>query len=305
MRTLVTGGAGFIGSHTVAALLARGHDVTVADDLSTGRAGHVPPGAALHQVSILDREFAAVCRGADAVIHAAAQTSVAASGRDPAADATVNILGTIRAVQAAAEGGARRFIYLSSAAVYGGATAPPVTEAAPAAPASPYGLSKLVGEWYTRQLAGAAGLEWVILRLANVYGPRQSPAGEAGVVARWAAALTDGAPLLLHGDGCQTRDFVYAGDVALAAAAATEAPGAPGQIFNVGTGCETPIHDLLAALEGLTGTQAAVRRQEPPPGDLRRSALDAGRLRAALGWAPRTSLDEGLRLTVDWMRQAD
>ncbi|HWI53963.1 MAG TPA: NAD-dependent epimerase/dehydratase family protein [Symbiobacteriaceae bacterium] len=302
MRTLVTGGAGFIGSHIAQELLARQHEVIVIDDLSAGRRANLDPTVDLRLGSVLEPDLTRHCRDVDAVVHAAAQTSVANSTADPGADALTNIIGTIRTVCAAAAGGAGRFIYLSSAAVYSDEAAPPLREDSPTVPSSPYGLSKLAGEWYVRQLAGAAGMDWVILRLANVYGPRQSPAGEAGVVARWTAALLSGAPVALHGDGGQTRDFIYVGDVARAVAAALETRTASGQIFNVGTGSEFAIRDLLQMLQGLTGAQAALSREPSRPGDIRRSALQTARIRQALPWQPQTPLRDGLTATLTWMR---
>ncbi|HYF94826.1 MAG TPA: NAD-dependent epimerase/dehydratase family protein [Symbiobacteriaceae bacterium] len=298
MRTVVTGAAGFIGSHITEALLARGHHVTAVDDLSTGCRSNLPPTADLHQISVLDPALDQVCAGAGAVVHAAAQTSVAVSARDPAGDALTNIVGTIRAVRAAAGGGAQRFIYLSSAAVYAPDAQPPMGEDAQIGPASPYGISKLAGEWYVQHLAGAAGMEWVIVRLANVYGPRQSAEGEAGVIARWSAALAAGDPVILYGDGSQTRDFIYVEDVARAVAMAAEAGAAAGRLFNVGTGTETAIGELLGTLEGLAGARAAVIRRERRPGDPPRSALQTGCIRRALGWAPSVALAEGLARTL-------
>lgn len=300
MHILLTGGAGFVGSHVAEQLLTHGHQVTVVDDLSTGRRGNLPDGVALHPCSLLDADLAALCTGCDAVIHAAAQTSVAAAVQEPAGDALTNVVGTVRTVTAAMQSGVHRFLFISSAAIYGAADNPPLDEARPAAPTSPYGLSKLAGELYVRLLAEASGMEWVILRLANVYGPRQSATGEAGVVARWTAALAAGEPIHLHGDGGQTRDFIYVGDVAKAAALAVESPGASGRTLNIGTGCQTAVRELLASLEELTGRQAQVSHEPPRPGDIYHSALDPSVARQALGWAPHTPLREGLARTVAW-----
>lgn len=301
---LVTGGAGFIGSYIVEQLVAAGHQVTVVDDLSAGP-GHSHPGASYRVESVLDTTFPETCRGMDTVIHAAAQTSVSYSVRNPAADAVTNVIGTVKALEAAATGGVRRFVFLSSAAVYGDSAVPPTAEDHPADPVSPYGLSKLVGERYVRLLAEQAGMEWVVLRLANVYGPRQNPAGEAGVVAKWVSALAAGEPITLYGDGGQSRDFVYAGDVAGAVVqAATRTPLACG-IYNVGTGSETTLTELLATLSSLTGKAAPVQRAPARSGDLERSALDSSSARCALGWAALTPLADGLAATLAWARRPE
>lgn len=300
MRVLVTGGAGFIGSHIVDCLVDRGHRVLVADDLSAGSRQNVSARAEFHGRSVLEPGLVELLTGCDAVVHAAAQTSVAASNADPEADAFTNIIGTIRTLLASAQSGIRRAVYLSSAAVYGNTTELPIDETQPVAPASPYGLSKWTGEQYVRLASEQFGMEWVVLRLANVYGPRQSPQGEAGVVARWCSALGAGNPILLHGDGSQTRDFIYVADVADAVVAALGHPGAVGCTFNVGTGVETSIRDLLTRLEGCLGRHAVIRRLPGRPGDVCRSVFDTRLIRQRLGWAPLTSLDEGLARTLAW-----
>lgn len=300
MRVLVTGGAGFIGSHVVDCLLNRGEQVRVVDDLSAGSRQNLSEEAEFHHRSVLEPGLAELCSGCEAVVHAAAQTSVAAANAHPEEDAMTNVIGTIRTLFAAGRSGVRRVVYLSSAAVYGNPTQLPVQEEHPAAPASPYGLSKWAGEQYLRLVAGQLHLEWVVLRLANVYGPRQCPSGEAGVVARWCSALGKGEPVSLHGDGSQTRDFLFVTDVAEAVVAALGNPGAAGGTFNVGTGTETSIRELLARLEGIQGRQAAVCHLPGRPGDVDRSVLDTRSIRRLLGWAPRTSLDEGLLRTWSW-----
>ncbi len=299
MRILVTGGAGFIGSHIVEALLDRGHRVTVADDLSAGRLANLPDGVEVVRGSVLGPVWSQLSGPYDAVVHAAAQTSVAASTADPLADATTNILGTIKTVLGAAELGAGRLVYLSSAAVYENVGNPPFSEEHSLAPSSPYGLSKLAGELYVRLLAERAGLNWLALRLANVYGPRQSITGEAGVVARWCHALTRGEPLTLYGNGQQSRDFIFVGDVASAVARAVEAAES-NAVLNVGTGEETPIAELLSGLELLAGRRATVIAAPPRPGDIDRSALDSRAARQRLGWAPAIPLQEGLAETLRW-----
>ena len=302
MRILVTGGAGFIGSHIVDRLLEAGHRVTVVDDLSTGQREQVSPAADFHAISVFDPACAALCRGAEAVIHAAAQTSVADSTNNPERDALLNVLGTIRMLDLARKARVQRFVYLSSAAVYGPRASPPITEEQPPAPASPYGLSKWVGEEYVRLLAGEAGMAWVILRLANVYGPRQQAAGEAGVIARWAAGLTAGQPILLQGDGSQTRDFIYVGDVAAAAVAAVEQPALSGCTLNIGTGRESAIGEVLRSLESLTGRRADLVQGAPRQRDIPRSVLKTDRARQLLAWEAATPLHDGLAKTVAWVK---
>lgn len=300
MRILVTGGGGFIGSHIAGHLVARGHDVTVADNLSTGRREQVPAETAFHGVSVLDPEFVPLCRDMDAVVHTAAQISVASSWQDPVADAVANIIGTIRTLQAALAGGVRRFAYLSSAAVYASEGGRAIAEEHPLAPLSPYGISKLTGERYVRRLCERDGADWLIFRLANVYGPRQNAEGEAGVVARWTAAMAAGQAVILQGDGGQTRDFIYVGDVAEAVALGLEQPGCARTVFNVGTGRATSLRELLTCLEAAAGVRAKVVSAPPRPGDIRHSRLDVTKARQVLGWEASTPLEDGLRATVAW-----
>jgi UDP-glucose 4-epimerase len=300
LRILVTGGAGFIGSHVVDRLLAGGHTVAVADDLSAGAVENLPVGVALHRCSILHEDTGEALAGTEAVVHAAAQTSVAGAVGDPEHDAATNILGTVRMLAAAARAGVRRFLYISSAAVYGNNAPLPAAENGPLSPASPYGLSKLAGEQYVRLLAGLSGMEWTVLRLANVYGPRQSTRGEAGVIARWCAAAAAGAPILLHGDGSQTRDFVYVADVAEAVARSLEMPAAAGWCINIGTGRETALRQVL---DHLLGPGAQPQPGPARPGDIARSVLETRTARTVLGWEPATPLEAGLAETVAWAKR--
>ncbi|HEY3368971.1 MAG TPA: NAD-dependent epimerase/dehydratase family protein [Symbiobacteriaceae bacterium] len=302
----MTGGAGFIGSHVVERLLETGHRVTIVDDLSTGCRENVPPGAAFYRVSTQHPRLSAVFDGVESVVHLAAQTSVAASVADPSGDAHRNIMGTLAAIEAARRARVKRFVYISSAAVYGRPQQLPVGEGHRIAPLSPYGFSKFAGEEYLR-LRGECFQSWSILRLANVYGPRQSAAGEAGVVARWAAGLTAGRPIELHSDGDQTRDFVYAGDVADAIVRvverAAERCAAPGCVLNIGTGRATSVGQLLTTLSRLAGYKPTVNRREPRPGDIRDSVLDASAARQVLDWEARTPLAAGLDRTMAWFRE--
>lgn len=302
LRVLVTGGAGFIGSHIVELLLDLGHQAIVVDDLSGGGPPHVPEKAEFHRISVLDSGLTQLCTGIDAVVHAAAQTSVADSVEKPVQDALTNIAGTVQTVRSAALGGVRRFIYLSSAAVYANQGSPPFTEGQRLAPISPYGLSKWAGEEYVRLLGSMWGHRWVILRLANVYGPRQSGAGEAGVIARWVHAISSGKPVTIHGDGGQTRDFIHVRDVSEAVVRALDTPLEGGCILNVGSGSGTAIRDLLPILESHSGRKATVFHEPPRAGDIRHSALDCRSAKDLLGWGPRIDVVAGLAHTVSALK---
>jgi UDP-glucose 4-epimerase len=325
MRCLVTGGAGFVGSNLVDALLARGDEVTVVDDLSTGRRENLEPalaaGATLVELDVRDRE-ATVELGAEArpevVFHLAAQIDVRKSVADPAFDASVNVGGTANALDAARAGGARRFVFASTGgAIYGEGEGQrlPLAEDAPLAPEAPYGQSKLAAEGYLALYERLYGLSAVSLRLGNVYGPRQDPLGEAGVIAIFCGRLRAGERPTVFGDGRQTRDYVYVGDVvaAMLAAAGSEATGA----INVGTGVETDVLELVRLLGELgsaagpagsgrpandSGDGAAGFEPELAPrraGEVQRIAIDPARAGRELGWRAETGLEDGLRLTLD------
>jgi len=298
IRALVTGGAGFIGSNLVDALLARGDEVHVLDDLSTGRRANLDAaigrGARLHEGSVTDCEAvesALAAARADAILHLAAQIDVRKAVDDPAFDAQVNVVGTAVLLEAARRAQVGRVVFASTGgAIYGDTAAIPTPETAPAAALSPYGTSKAGAEGYLDLYARLHGMSTFVLRLANVYGPRQDPRGEAGVIALYCGAAVDGRPAVVFGDGEQTRDFVYVGDVVeafLAAADATVLGRA-----NVGTGEETTVLELAAAL-GLETTLEPARA-----GEVRRSCLDPSRARELLGWEARTSLREGLERTL-------
>lgn len=301
-RVVVTGGAGFIGSHVVEALAAEGWRVGVVDDLSRGRAQYVPPEAELVVAPVQGERAARFVESfrPQAVVHLAAQVSVARSAEDPPGDAQANVLGTIAVAQACARAGVRRLITVSSAAVYGSPRCLPVGEDHPLEPLSPYGVSKLAAEHYTRVLAEQAGLEWCVLRYANVYGPRQDAQAEAGVVAAFAGAALRGEPLTVHGDGRQTRDFVYVGDVAEATLRALSVPGAGGRVLNVGTETEVSILELAEAIWRAAGRTGEVPRVHtaPRPGDIRRSVLACGQAARVLGFRASVPLPEGLSRTL-------
>ena len=305
MRVLVTGGAGFIGSHVVDRLLADGHAVDVIDNLATGRRERVPGAVRLHVCDLRDARLDAVVAAAQpgTVVHVAAQAAVSRSVADPRFDASVNVLGTIALLEVCRRAGVRRVVYTSTGgAAYGDTDVLPTPEDHPLRPASPYGVSKTTAERYLECWAGLTGGRALTLRLANVYGPRQDPAGEAGVIAIFSSRLLAGDPCLVNGDGEQTRDYVYASDVADAVARAVASPDVTG-VANIGTGAETTVNELYLRLARLTGVSRAAEHGPARPGEQRRSVLDATRAKALLGWTATVSLDEGLMKTVTWFQE--
>lgn len=299
---LITGGAGFIGSNLADALVATGRPVHVVDDLSTGRREQVPAEAILHEVDVRDGEtLAAIVRRVRpaTVFHLAAQADVRRALENPAHDADVNVLGTIAVLEAAREAGARVVFASTGGAGYGEYEGLPVPtpETAEPRPLSPYGMSKLAGEGYCGLYGRLYGLETVSLRLGNVYGPRQDPHGEAGVVAIFCGRLLDGARPVVYGTGLQTRDYVYVADVVRAFLMAEAGP--PGEVVNVGCGREVTVLDLLGGL----GYEGPPEMAPPRPGELRRSALDPAKAERLWGWRPQIGLEEGLRLTLAWVAE--
>jgi len=303
----VTGGAGFIGGHVTEALAAAGHRVLVVDDLSTGSAANldaVVGDVDLLRVDVADPALAAALEAAEirVVCHLAAAIDVRASVADPVQDAQRNVVGTVAVLQAACRAGVGKVVFASSGgSIYGSATPPPVPETAPVAPESPYAASKAAAELWLQTFERLHGLRWTALALANVYGPRQDPAGEAGVISVFAAAMLAGRPTTIYGDGSQTRDFVYVKDVAAAFLAAAELP-ADGVRLNIGTGVETSVRELHSELAALCGAPDEPRTEPARLGELDRSALDASLARKLLGWEPRTELRAGLAETVEWLR---
>ncbi|MBI4587753.1 MAG: NAD-dependent epimerase/dehydratase family protein [Candidatus Rokubacteria bacterium] len=305
MKVLVSGGAGFIGSHAVDRLLAARHEVVVVDNLSTGRREFVNPGARLYVTDIRSPQLAGVFEAErpEAVIHHAAQAEVRRSVEDPALDAGVNIQGMLNLLLCCRRGKVSRVVYASSGgAVYGDTAVLPTPEDHPTRPASPYGISKLIAEHYLACWRALYGVCGIALRYANVYGPRQNPLGEAGVVAIFAHRILRGEPLTINGDGEQTRDYVYVEDVAGAALAALERVQTAGAV-NIGTGIETSVNALVRRLEGVAGVRAEAHHGPAKPGEQRRSALDASEAERLLGWIPQVTLDEGLRRTLDYFRK--
>jgi UDP-glucose 4-epimerase len=309
-KVLVTGGAGFIGSHVAEAHLAEGDRVWVVDDLSSGRESNLPAGAELHRMSIGDPSLGSLFDSVafDLVSHHAAQIDVRVSVTDPRRDAAINIDGLLNVLENARRHGSRVVYISSGGVVYGEPATRPTPETSPKVPESPYGVSKLTGEHYLYYYARIHGLEYVALRYSNVYGPRQDPHGEAGVVAIFGQRVLAGRPLTIFGDGEQTRDYVYVGDVVAANLLAARLPvGVAGtaldqRAYNVGTGVETSVNALARSTMQAGGRQVDVEHAPARPGELRCSSLDVSKLRAA-GWAPATSLGDGLKHTLDYIER--
>ena len=294
MRAVVTGGAGFIGSHTVDALLARGDEVHVVDNLATGRRENLDAAAALHEQDIrepLDDLFAEL--RPEVVVHLAAQADVGTSVEQPRLDLEVNVLGTLNVLEAARPHGAQLVFSSTGGAIYGECERPAREDDA-REPVSPYGTSKLAAEEYLATWNRLHGASHVALRFANVYGPRQLAKLEGGVVAIFSDRLRAGETVTIYGDGKQTRDYVYVGDVVAAVLAAI---GVAGGTYNVGTGKETSVVELFDAMSRVAGVDARAEHAPARPGEARRSVLDASRAERELGWRPRFSLEEGLRAT--------
>jgi UDP-glucose 4-epimerase len=303
MHVLVTGGAGFIGSHTVEALLAAGAQVTVLDNFSSGKRANLP--GARERLRVVEgdiRDLQAVraaVDGASHVLHLAAQVSVQASIADPLDSCRQNVLGFVTVLEAARSARVGRVVFASSAAVYGTPRELPLTEASPVAPISPYGLEKSIDEQYGRLYAGLYSLATFGLRFFNVYGPRQDPQSPySGVISKWHGALATGAAVRIFGDGLQTRDFVYVGDIAqvnVRALAATETG-----VCNVGTGASVTLLDMLATLERVGGRVADRHFEPAADGDIKFSATSTERLRERIGYVPATGLESGLGALLQW-----
>jgi UDP-glucose 4-epimerase len=298
MRAIVTGGAGFIGSHVVDALLARGHDVHVLDDLSKGTRERVAASAELHVADIREPDdvFAAV--RPEAVFHLAAQADVRSSVERPDHDADINVRGTVRILEAARRHGAKVVFSSTGGAIYGECDRP-APETAPRQPLAPYGTSKLCGEEYLATWNRLYGTSHVSLRFGNVYGPRQEPHGEAGVVAIFMGLLRDGGTPKVFGDGSQTRDYVYVDDVVRAMLLASDHQA--GGIMNIGTGTETSVLELYDAIEQVSGIRREPELAPARLGELQRSVLDPSLAASELGWTPERTLADGLADTWRWV----
>ncbi|HLU43185.1 MAG TPA: NAD-dependent epimerase/dehydratase family protein [Microthrixaceae bacterium] len=308
----MTGGAGFIGSTLVDRLLAEGHAVEVVDDLSSGRLANLADARAdldhdfsFHQIDICDPNVVELIERSrpEVVFHLAAQIDVRVSVEDPVRDARINVLGSLNVLEGARRAGTRKVVFASSGGTIYGEVDPedlPVGEGHPQHPVSPYGVSKKVVSDYLHAYRELHQLEFTSLALANVYGPRQDPHGEAGVVAIFAGRLLSGEPCTIYGDGEQTRDYVYVDDVADAFVRAAERGS--GLLCNIGTGIETSVNELYRAMAENAGVDTPPQYAPARPGELARSALDAGRAGLHLGWRPFTSLKEGTAATLEWFR---
>jgi UDP-glucose 4-epimerase len=308
---LLTGGAGFIGSHLGEALLARGDRVVVADDLSTGDRSNVPPGAELIEVDVAD---ATALRGAlgtrsfDAVFHVAGQASIATSFANPERDLRVNVSGTLNVLEWCIAAGVPRLLYASSMTVYGEPEAVPTPESAACRPISYYGVTKYAAERYVQATASRpdADLDVTSLRMFNVYGERQSLTNPyQGVLAIFIGNVMRDEPITIHSDGSQTRDFVYVGDVVDAWLGVLDTPSTSGEVYNVGSGRETSVSELAGAvLSGFGERDWKLRFAPEQAGDQRRSSADVSELAKATGWRPGTALEDGMRRTIDWARRS-
>lgn len=300
MRILVTGGAGFIGSHIVEAYLEAGHEVAVVDNLATGRRANVPREAKLHEVDIHAREFERIVADfrPEVISHNAAQASVKVGQADPVHDLEVNGGGTARVMALAVANGVRKVIYAASGGtVYGNPQFLPITEDHPIAPRSNYGTSKYVGELYVQLGARTSSTTFTIFRYGNAYGPRQDPHGEAGVVAIFTGLMKSARPCTIDGDGEQRKDYIYVGDIARANVLALA--GGDGLLANIGTGVGISVNHIFKTLSEATRNTLEPTFGPPRPGDVRDFWLDCSRAKAALEWEPLVSFEEGIRLTVE------
>ena len=298
MRAIVTGGAGFIGSHVAEALLARGDEAHVLDNLATGSREKVPDGATLHVADIREdarRLFDEI--RPEVCFHLAAQADVGTSVERPDYDADVNVIGTLRVLEAARAHGAQVVFSSTGGAIYGECDGP-APETAERRPISPYGISKLAGEEYLAGWNRLFDARHVALRFANVYGPRQEASLEGGVIAIFLERMAAGEPTQIFGDGSQTRDFIYVGDIVAAVLAAV---GHEGGVYNVGTGVETSVLELHSLCRRIAGDAAEPAFGPPRPGDIGRSVIDPGLAARELGWRPERTLEDGLRVTWDWV----
>jgi len=303
MKILVTGGAGFIGSNIVDAYVAKGHDVEVVDNLSNGKRENLNPKAVFHHLDITSPELGQIFeRGHyDVVCHHAAQASVSVSVKEPALDAQVNILGAINLLENSVKIGVKKFLFASSGGtVYGATEHLPAVETLPFDASSPYGVSKVATELYLRVYSSVHGLKYTALRYANVYGPRQDPHGEAGVVAIFSMRMLSGGKPVIFGDGENMRDYVYVGDVVDANVRALTA--GDNDCFNIGSGVRVSTNQLFAEMKELTGYKGNDEHGPARAGDLRDSCLNASKAKRILGWSPKMSFKDGLRQTVEWFR---
>jgi UDP-glucose 4-epimerase len=304
-KILITGGAGFIGSHVADGYLALGHEVVVVDDLSTGHRANLSDRARLYEADLTDAALARILERErpDVVNHHAAQKSVRLSVEDPAEDARINIIGSLRLLELSRRHGVKKVVFISTGgAIYGEEAPIPTPEEAPAWPVSPYGIAKLSVEHYLFYYGVQFGMPYVVLRYANIYGPRQDPHGEAGVVAIFVERLLDGQECTIYGDGEQTRDYVYVGDLVRANVAALDEK--VHGIYNIGTGRETSVNELYQRLQAVMRVNRSPRHAPARPGEQRRSAVDIRKAAREMGWRPEVALPEGLARTVEYFQAA-
>jgi len=309
LRYLVTGGAGFIGSNLVDELLRRGHSVVVLDDLSTGNEENlagVRSAIDLRIGSVIDlATVQSACVDVDYVIHLAARTSVPKSVKDPLETNSVNIDGTLNVLVAARDAKVRRFVYAASSAAYGETPTLPKIESMQAEPISPYGVTKFVGELYAQVFGRVYGLENASVRYFNVFGPRQDPTSQySGVLSRFMLAILKGEPLVIYGDGEQSRDFTFIDNIVDETLRACEAPGASGKVFNGGTGVRITLNEVAKLLEKIAGKKIQTKYEPPRDGDIRDSQADISLARKILGYTPCVLFEEGLKRTWDWYKSA-
>jgi UDP-glucose 4-epimerase len=306
MRVIVTGGAGFIGSHVIEAYLAKGHEILVVDSLwehGGGKRANVPDGVEFVQMDIRDKALSGIFDRfrPDVVSHHAAQHSVAISSRDPIFDADVNIIGLLNLLENASRTGVKKVIFASSGATFGNPPSLPINDQTPQRPTSPYGISKMIAEHYLRFYKAERGIDFTALRYGNVYGPRQDASGEAGVIAIFMGAFLRNQGVRIDSDGEQTRDYVYAGDVARANLLALERGG--GECYAIGTGVKTSVNQLYKNLVAISGFEAPVTRAPKRVGDATDAQFDSSRATAELGWAPETKLEDGMRQTYEYFKK--
>jgi UDP-glucose 4-epimerase len=308
-RILITGGAGFIGSHVADLFVANGFDVVIVDDLSTGKAENLPPQAEFREVGVNSSEFVDIVRKGrfDVIAHLASQIDVRHSVADPIHDATINILGTLNLMEALRKSDINSRVVFSSTGgvLYGDFTTPPNVETFPKDPESPYAISKLSIEYYLAYYGRVHDKDAVAVRFGNVYGPRQDPHGEAGVVAIFCGRILNDKPLTIFGDGLQTRDYVYVGDVARAVLLAATRPLPPrGRLdargFNIGTGKGTSVLEIARVLQEVAGSSVPIEFAPHRPGEQQESFVEVSKARELLGWTPEVSLSEGLGKTYQW-----
>lgn len=303
MNILVTGGAGFIGSHVVDRYIGLGHDVIIVDNLSTGKKENINPKVTFYEMDIRDKKITDVFQkhDIDIINHHAAQMDVRVSVEDPVLDADINILGLLNLLQNAIKHNVKKIIYVSSGGVvYGSPEKMPPKEGFEFAPESPYGVTKMTGEYYLRYYAKVHGLKFTALRYSNVYGPRQNPHGEAGVVAIFSKRMLNSEECFIFGDGKQTRDYIYVGDVVDANIAALDR--GDDESFNIGTSVPTSVNDLFAGIAKIAGYEKQPAYKEARKGEVQENYLDIDKAKEKLSWIPKTKLDEGLKKTYGWIK---